>query len=121
MTDQDTSSTSGLARFLADLRCYGERRSWQERRCQGRSVPVERRSGVERRTQADRRRRWLSNYSPEASVRIHRMISHPTARVACPECEGALMLGPRVDRGGIRVRRVHCTSCRLSTEVMNLG
>jgi hypothetical protein len=121
MTEQSTSSASGIARFLVDLRSYSERRSWQDRRGQAQIVPVERRSGVDRRMQTDRRRRWLSNYSPEASVRIHRMVSHPTARVACPECDGALMLGPPVDRGGVRVRRVHCTSCRLSTEVRNLG
>ncbi|KPJ87903.1 MAG: hypothetical protein AMS18_14035 [Gemmatimonas sp. SG8_17] len=107
------SRNSGLQRFLSDLRCSAERRTFGDRRCASRPVPLDRRGGGERRARVDRRQ-MLSFFSDEDAAEIKVMIVDPAIRVACPVCEGHLMLGPPVGRNDATFRHVHCTQCRRS-------
>jgi hypothetical protein len=109
----DASYYDGVQRFLADLRCSAERRASVDRRRRHKNVIVERRAGEERRIYQERRQS-LSNYSTEDTLDIKAMVLDPGSRVACPECNGSLMLGPPVAKDGLIFRRVHCTSCRRS-------
>jgi len=114
MTDKnDASYYEGVQRFLADLRCSAERRASVDRRSRHKKVIVERRGGQERRFYQERRQS-LSHYSTEDALDIKTMVLDPGSRVACPECNGSLMLGPPVAKDGLTFRRVHCTSCRRS-------
>ena len=56
-------------------------------------------------------------YAPDDAADIRLMIDNPDVRAACPECDGLLMLGPTIHRGGRTVRRVHCTGCRRSADL----
>jgi hypothetical protein len=114
MTDKDDASYyEGVQRFLSDLRCSAERRTSGDRRQRHRNVVVERRAGEDRRIYRERRQS-LSNYSTEDVLDIKAMILDPGSRVACPECNGSLMLGPPIAKDELIVRRVHCTTCRRS-------
>ncbi|MEJ2237663.1 MAG: hypothetical protein P8X82_05155 [Gemmatimonadales bacterium] len=93
MTDKDDASYyEGVQRFLSNLRCSAERRTSGDRRQRHRNVVVERRAGEDRRIYRERRQS-LSNYSTEDVLDIKAMILDPGSRVACPECNGSLMLG----------------------------
>ncbi len=107
------SSHDGLQRFLSDLRCSAERRTFGDRRCAARPVLLDRRGGADRRARIERRQR-LGDYSDEEAVEIRVMIVDPAIRVACPVCDGYLMLGPPARRGVLTFRQVHCTHCRRS-------
>jgi hypothetical protein len=107
------SRNNGLQRFLSDLRCSFERRTSGDRRCASRPVLLDRRGGGERRARADRRQ-MLRSFSDEDAAEIKVMIVDPAIRVACPVCEGHLMLGPPARRNDATFRRVHCTQCRRS-------
>ncbi len=114
MTDKrDASYYDGVQRFLADLRCSAERRTSEDRRRRSKEVIVERRAGMERRGHQERRCS-LTHYSTEDALDIKTMVLDPSSRVACPECDGSLMLGPPMAKDDVIVRRVHCTSCRRS-------
>jgi hypothetical protein len=124
MTGDDRENpTSGLRRFLADLRASGDRRSWTERRRGDRrvaDVPVphdrrvaQRRSGLDRRVVlTDRRRRLAETYSREEAELICQMVMHDDMEAACPKCDGNLLLGPVSVHHGRTARVVHCTECR---------
>ncbi len=113
----------GLRRFLEDLRDGGDRRTGRDRRS-GRdrrqhSVPVarERRSGADRRSglerrMGDRRRPLAKQFSLDDSESIRQMVVNPERQVACPCCEGNLLLGPPEDHDGIVMQEIHCTGCR---------
>jgi hypothetical protein len=114
MTERhDTPRYNGVHRFLSDLRCSAERRTSGDRRRRDKAIVVERRAGIDRRID-DERRQSLSHYSTEDSLDIRGMVLDPASRVACPECDGSLMLGPPMARDEVIIRRVHCTSCRRS-------
>ncbi|UCG86462.1 MAG: hypothetical protein JSW71_21620 [Gemmatimonadota bacterium] len=102
-----------MQRFLSDLRCSAERRTFGDRRCASSPVLLDRRSEVERRARPDRRQ-GLREFSDEDAAEIRMMIVNRAIRVACPVCDGHLMLGPPAKRGVLTFRRVHCTNCRCS-------
>ena len=106
----------GVKRFLSDLRCLPERRSFGDRRCVSFHVPLDRRGGVDRRERIERRRS-LDAFDDAEAGEIRSMICNPAARVACPACEGHLMLGPPMRRDGGIIRPVHCTICRKSVTI----
>ena len=49
------------------------------------------------------------------------MLADSRMAVACPRCEGALLLGPSEPRSGMHTREVHCTGCRYSVAVVEDG
>jgi hypothetical protein len=100
-----------IQRFLPDRRSGAERRADADRR----------RAHAERRAPADRRRPSAAQFSWEDTLRIHRMLADPRTAVACPRCDGALLLGPAEPRSGIHTREVHCTGCRYSVAVVEDG
>ncbi len=106
----------GVKRFLSDLRCSPERRSFGDRRCVSFPVVLERRIGGDRRERIERRRS-LEFYDDDEASEIRIMICNPAVRVACPACEGHLMLGPAMRRDGGIIRPVHCTICRKSVMI----
>ena len=117
-----TDMTDGVRRFLADLRGV-DRRAWHERRIRDqRNGPhavehdrrsAQRRSGADRRiVLTDRRRRIHESFSRGDAEHIREMMMDPGVAVACPHCDGSLMLGPLVDHEGGSARDVHCTQCR---------
>ncbi len=115
----------GLRRFLADLRLAVDRRGFDDRRNVSgdplpSSVAFERRSGQDRRIVNDRRWGHSAPYSPGDTLLIHEMLMNPRLEVACPQCDGYLMLGPPMSNDGDKVRRVHCTSCRRNVTVPDL-
>ena len=114
----------GLKRFLTDFRSHHERRSFEERRAAERrasdgAVDDDRRRQENRRDTYDRREMLLDRRRgiSESFIREHiswirdALLNAETA-VACPRCEGDLLLGPTVQRGNKFVREVHCTACR---------
>lgn len=116
-------------RFLADRRSE-DRRSGTERRQRDRRVvnvpvPFERRTGLERRRGSDRRmvrdRRLPSaaQFSWDETRTIQGMLLHPQSEVACPRCDGSLLLGPPESHGGVSTREVHCTGCRNSVVIVD--
>jgi len=113
------SSLEGFHRFLEDLRSWGDRRVGKDRRRREEPVPVERRAGRERRNIGDRRRRAAS-YLPDAVDLIREMLMDPRLTVRCPDCDGALMLGPGRKHGRSTVRFVHCTDCRRTARLTGL-
>ena len=114
----------GVKRFLTDFRSRTDRRSFDERRVGGRrakkeTVDDERRAPDDRRdiydrreTLLDRRRGTSESFIREHAVWIREAMLNAEAAVACPRCEGDLLLGPTVQRGSKFVREVHCTACR---------
>ena len=114
----------GLRRFLKDFRSHTERRSFDERRAADRrasdgAVDDERRRPEERRDTYDRREMLLDRRrgTSEPFIREHmgwirQALLNAEAEVACPRCQGDLLLGPTVRRGNKFVREVHCTACR---------
>ena len=66
----------------------------------------------------DRRRPSEAQYSWQDTLRIHGMLADPSTPVACPRCDGALLLGPPEPRDGMHTREVHCTGCRYSVAVV---
>jgi hypothetical protein len=66
----------------------------------------------------DRRRPSAAQYSWQDTLRIHGMLADPSTPVACPRCDGALLLGPPEPRDGMHTREVHCTGCRYSVAVV---
>jgi len=108
-TPLGSHSWAGVQRFLEDLRSVDRRTSW-DRRSDGHSAPSERREGSDRR-HADRRRQDYEQFALSHVASIQAMIMDEAVAAACPECEGNLMLGPAMDRGGFMARRVQCTGC----------
>ena len=106
----------GVKRFLSDLRCLPERRSFGDRRCVSFPFVLDRRNGGDRRERIERRRS-LDLYDDAEASEIRSMICDPSVRVACPACEGHLMLGPPIRRDGGIIRPVHCTVCRKSVKI----
>ena len=117
-------SEDGVKRFLTDFRSHVERRSFEERRSGERrsgeiEVDNERRTSDDRRDKYDRRETLLDRRrgTPEVFIREHidairQALQQPDAEVACPRCEGELLLGPTIQRGEVWVREVHCIACR---------
>ena len=103
----------GLRRFLTDFRSHHERRSFDERRAAERrsgesTVDAERRRPEDRRDSDDRREMLLDRRrcTSELFIReqiewIRRALLNSETSVACPRCEGDLLLGPTSQRGGI--------------------
>jgi hypothetical protein len=134
MSDKEPSkdADAGVRRFLEDYRSGFERRSWEERRDDDRRaasspVPQERRSGEERRSGAQRRiklterRRPLTEpFAHEHGEQIRVMILSSGVEVACPRCNGNLLIGSPVAQGIGTVREVHCTKCRHHVVIRNL-
>ena len=98
----------------------GDRRVTADRRVSSESVPVERRRG-ERRSRADRRAGEVETFSLTDTALIQTMFADETIAVACPECDGKLLLGPRIFRKGFAARKVQCTGCSRSTLIRDLG
>ena len=123
MSERPTEPDAGIRRFLEDFRSSSDRREWNERRDADRrsgSQPTElekrisgRRSGERRVVLTDRRHGTPEQYSHHDADRIRQMILNPTS-VACPQCDGDLVLGPQISRGKLTGRQVHCTTCRRS-------
>ena len=121
----------GVRRFLTDLRSASERRSWEERRRSERratdhGVEEERRDTAKRRGAVDRRimlldrRRGISEpYTRQHAKRIRDMLLNPDADVACPRCNGNLLLGPPCSHGSGTAREVRCTACRRTVVITN--
>lgn len=117
----------GVKRFLKDFRSHTDRRSFEERRVGDRrsgqsSVEDDRRDSDDRRDRYDRRETLLDRRrgTPEQFIREHvewirGAVRNTSMNVACPRCEGDLLLGPTIQRGELWVREVHCTSCRHHT------
>ncbi len=106
----------GVKRFLSDLRSAPERRSFGDRRCVSFPVILDRRSGADRRERIERRQS-VDAYDDAEAGKIRSMICDPAMRVACPACQGHLMLGPPMRRDSGIVRQVHCTICRKSVAI----
>jgi DNA-directed RNA polymerase subunit RPC12/RpoP len=114
----------GIRRFLTDFRSDHDRRSFDERRVGGRrskadTVDDERREPDDRRdmydrreTLLDRRRGTSESFIREQIEWIRQALLNAETAVACPRCEGDLLLGPTVKRASKFVREVHCTACR---------
>jgi DNA-directed RNA polymerase subunit RPC12/RpoP len=117
-------SDEGVKRFLTDFRSHTERRSFDERRTSERrsssgGVNDDRRGDDDRRDRYDRREMLLDRRrgTPEQFIREHvewirEALRNAETEVACPRCEGDLLLGPPIRRGAKSVREVHCTACR---------
>ncbi len=121
-------SNQGARRFLLDLRtrpdrrATGERRS-VERRSRSEDVSPERRDGSDRRNSgerrsAERRMPFTEQFSFDDSQLIQAMIIGTKQTVACPSCQGNLLVGPPEMHDQIALREVHCTSCRRNTAVV---
>ncbi len=125
------SGDEAVPRFLPDRRAGTERRSGTDRRrerqelfdlaIEHRRRAADRGGSVERRAPANRRRPPAAQFSWEDTLRIHRMLADTRVAVACPRCDGALLLGPTEPRGGMHTREVHCTGCRYSVAVVDDG
>lgn len=131
MVDQPSEppSDAGLREFLADLRTRRDRRSHTERRQherrgvdlqteEERRSLVDRRSATDRRRQGERRRPVVSQFSLVEARLIQQMVERPDGAVACPRCDGNLMLGPSELHAGVGLREVHCTGCRHSVVIV---
>lgn len=103
-------SLTGIERFLRDLRSAGERRT-SNRRSDEQRAPRERRDGRDRRG-LDRRDPAYERFSLAVTATIQKMVMDPALAVACPECDGNLMMGPPLQREDMLARRVQCTLCR---------
>ncbi len=103
-------SLSGIERFLRDLRLSGERRT-SDRRSADQTAALERRDGQDRRG-PDRRDPAYERFSLAVAATIQKMVMDPALTVACPECDGHLMMGPPLQREDMLARRVQCTRCR---------
>ncbi len=103
-------SLTGIERFLRDLRSAGERRTI-DRRSGEQRAPHERREGQDRRG-PDRRDLAYESFSLAVTATIQKMVMDPALAVACPECDGHLMMGPPLQREFILARRIQCTRCR---------
>lgn len=129
MMDRTTPDPDeGVRRFLVDRRA-GDRRSGKERRRRERrvldiQVALERRSGEDRRAGRDRRamreRRLplAAQFSWDETRTIQDMLAHPEVHVACPRCDGVLLLGPHESHEGVTTREVHCTGCKNSAVIV---
>ncbi len=103
-------SLSGIDRFLRDLRSAGERRT-SDRRSEEQREPRERRDGADRRG-PDRRDPTYESFSLAVTATIQKMVMDPALDVACPVCDGHLMMGPPSQRDDMLARRIQCTRCR---------
>ncbi len=72
----------------------------------------------ERRAPGERRRPPVAQFTWEDTVRIIQMVAEPPEGVACPRCEGWLLLGPPDITEGVTTREVHCTACRYSVAIV---
>ena len=102
-------TTSGIERFLRDLRSAGNRRTG-DRRSEEQSAPRDRRSGQDRRG-SERRDPMYERFSLAVTASIQRLVMDAAVAVACPECGGHLMMGPPSQREDMLVRRIQCTRC----------
>ncbi len=102
-------TTSGIERFLRDLRSAGNRRTG-DRRSGEQSAPHDRRDGQDRR-RSDRRDSMYERFSLVVTATIQRMVMDAAMAVACPECGGHLMMGPPSQREDMLARRIQCTRC----------
>jgi len=102
-------SISGIERFLRDLR-GADRRGGDRRSREPEAVP-DRRGGQDRRG-TDRRDPTYERFTLALTATIQRMVMDPAAEVACPECDGHLMMGPPSLREDVLARRIQCTLCR---------
>jgi len=120
-------SGNGIRRFLTDLRQGTDRRAGVDRRraeaatatmpAERPSKPLDRRTR-ERRWRIDRRLPLGEQFSWEDTVLLERMVIHEDVHVACPQCEGFLLLGPAEFFGDTPLREIHCTSCRRHTSLV---
>ena len=123
MAEKSEESTKEETRqFLPDYRSGADRRAWQERRkedSESDSHEAERdlrsQDGeAERRVVlTDRRHPTSERYSNKDAEHIRDMILDPYG-VACPQCQGDLLLGRVSAQQDMTGRQVHCTSCRRS-------
>ncbi len=130
-TERNEGSDEGHRPFADDLRSGEDRRSADERRIaerrehtdsqdRNRRSGTDRRSGEERRVDPDRRQQSSSGFTPEEAERIRDMVLNPTGDVACPRCDGTLLLGPLTSSASGNEREVRCTSCRGSVTIGDL-
>ncbi len=63
------------------------------------------------RRRAARRHITTERFIPAEVTAVEGMVANPTSAVSCPACEGELMLGPPMERGGIVAWRVECVEC----------
>ena len=94
----DDGRIDGAERFQPD------RRSDEDRRV------VQAAGSVDNR-RAGRRRITTRPFAPADAATVDGMVSSATSAVSCPACQGNLMLGPPMERGGIVARRVECIDC----------
>ncbi len=123
MPEKSEESTKEETRqFLSDYRSGADRRAWQERRkddSERGSSRADRdlrhKDGeAERRViLTDRRHPTSERYSHKDAEHIRDMILDPYG-VACPQCQGDLLLGRVAAQQDMTGRQVHCTSCRRS-------
>ena len=117
-------------RFLVDRRVsdrrYGGDRRRRDRRVLHLPVERERRAGVDRRVGLDRRAARAERRLPPAAQfswdetrTIQLMLTRLAQDVACPRCQGVLLLGPFEKHGGVTTREVHCTNCRNSAVIVD--
>jgi hypothetical protein len=119
------SGDEAVPRFLPDRRSGADRRRERQElydlAIEYRRRTTDPQTQPERRRPSDRRRPPAAQFSWEDTLQIHRMLADPGMAVACPRCDGALLLGPAVPRGGVHTREVHCTGCRYSVAVVEDG
>ncbi len=116
----EESPKEETGQFLSDYRSGADRREWQERRKED-SASASHATGKDLRDQGgdaerrvvltDRRHPTSERYSSKDAERIRDMILDPYG-VACPQCQGDLLLGRLSTHQDIAGRQVHCTSCR---------
>jgi len=100
----DDGSLEGAERFQRD------RRARADRRVPPFGFSQDNRSDDNRR-RTERRRITTKPFAPADATTLDTMVSNVTSAVSCPACQGNLMLGPPMERGGIAVRRVECVNC----------
>ena len=103
----DDDSIRGADRFQPDRRSA-------DRRVADSIKPVDKRRG-------ERRRITTKPFAPADAAALDGMVANPTSSVSCPACQGNLMLGPPMERGGIVGRRVQCVDCHRVAMVQARG
>ena len=110
----DEDSLRGAERFQRDRRSDADRRVAQS------GISLDRSSGDNRRRN-ERRRMTTERFTPADAAAVRGILTNPTSAVSCPACQGNLMLGPPMERGGMVARRVECVDCHRVAMVQAKG
>ena len=94
----------GAERFQPD------RRSQADRRAAPLGISSDDGSSDSRR-RSERRHITTERFMPADTAAVNGMVANAKSSVSCPACQGSLMLGPPMERGGIVGRRVECVDC----------